>query len=309
MSGEELKPQDACGCCEGVSIKAPALLYNRPGLAAIAYRIGTHSEVLASLQARLSSKDYPALAKLRTRDSDDFSIALLDAYACMADVLSFYQERLANESYLRTASGERLSLSELARLIGYRLKPGVAAETLSSLSRCRKRRRRPQTVTPRQVSGVPDKVTLDSGIKVQSIPGPDEKPQTFETVESIEARPAWNVLLPKMREMKLPVFGTEVVYLQGTATQLKAGDALLFVGTERENNTGNENWDFPPRPKRGARQHRRSHHLTLDHGLGTAAPYVRRRLTLRFALRQRAALFGYNAPTGVRWRTRLNRAI
>nr|MDD5411328.1 hypothetical protein [Methylobacter sp.] len=128
MSNEELNSQDACGCCDGVGIKAPAVLNNRPGLSAIAYRIGTHSEVLASLQARLSSQGYPALAKLRTRDSDDFSIALLDAYACMADVLSFYQERIINESYLRTA-GERLSLSEMARLIGYRLRPGVAAET------------------------------------------------------------------------------------------------------------------------------------------------------------------------------------
>lgn len=98
MSGEENTSQDACGCCAGVSAQSPARLYNRPGLTAIAYRIGTHSEVLASLQARLSSQKYPALAKLRTRDSDDFSIALLDAYACMADVLSFYQERLANES-------------------------------------------------------------------------------------------------------------------------------------------------------------------------------------------------------------------
>ena len=62
------------------------------------------------------------------RDGDDYSIALLDAYACMADVLSFYQERIANENYLRTA-GERLSLSQLARLIDYRLRPGVAAES------------------------------------------------------------------------------------------------------------------------------------------------------------------------------------
>src|SRR3972149_4156664 len=209
MSGEESKPQDPCGCCAGVSIEAPEVLYNRPGLSAIAYRIGTHSEILASLQSRLSSQNYPALAKLRTRDSDDFSIALLDAYASMADVLSFYQERLANESWLRTA-GERLSLSELAR----QDPPPQPAST-----------------EPKQATGVPDKVTLDIGIKVQSMPGPDEKPQTFETVENIEARPAWNVLLPRMHEPKLPVFGTKVVYLQGVATQLKAGDALLFVGT------------------------------------------------------------------------------
>ena len=302
MSGEEQPSQDACGCCAGVGIQAPALLYNRPGLGAIAYRIGTHSEVLASLQARLSLQEYPALAKLRTRDSDDFSIALLDAYACMADVLSFYQERLVNESYLRTA-GERLSLSELARLIGYRLKPGVAAETYLAFT-LQEPPPQPVSSDPKQATGVPDKITLDIGIKVQSIPGPDEKPQTFETVESIEARPAWNVLLPKMHEMKLPVFGTKIVYLQGTATQLKAGDALLFVGTERENNTGNENWDFRRVQSVVLDSTTDRTIVTLDHGLGTAAPYVAPAADPKvYALRQRASLFGYNAPD---WRIMSN---
>lgn len=295
MSGAESNPQNACGCCDGVSIEAPAVLYNRPGLSAIAYRIGTHSEVLASLQSRLSSQNYPALAKLRTRDSDDFSIAMLDAYACMADVLSFYQERLANESWLRTA-GERLSLSELARLIGYRLRPGVAAETYLAFTM---QEPPPQAVNnePKQTSGVPDKVTLDSGIKVQSMPGPDEKPQAFESVESIEARPAWNVLLPRMHEMKLPVFGKKVIYLQGTATQLKCGDALLLVGTERENDTGNENWDFRRVQSVVLDSTADRTVVTLDHDLGTALPFVTPAANPKvYALRQRASLFGYNAP-------------
>lgn len=291
----ESNPQNACGCCDGVTIESPAVLYNRPGLSAIAYRIGTHAEVLASLQARLSSQDHPALAKLRTRDSDDFSIALLDAYACMADVLSFYQERLANESYLRTAT-ERLSLGEQARLIGYRLRPGVAAETCLAFT-LQEPPPLPASTEPKQASGVPEKVTLAIGIKVQSMPGPDEKPQTFETVESIEARPEWNVLLPRMHEPKLPVFGTKVVYLQGVATQLKAGDALLFVGTERENDTGNENWDFRRVQSVVLDSTADITVVTLDHGLGTASPYVAPAANPKvYALRQRASLFGYNAP-------------
>ena len=43
-------------------------------------------------------------------------------------MLTFYQERIANEAYLRTAT-ERVSLLELARLIDYELRPGVAAST------------------------------------------------------------------------------------------------------------------------------------------------------------------------------------
>ena len=83
--------------------------------------------------ARLSSADYPALAALKTRDDDDFSIALLDASSVMLDILTFYQERLANESYLRTAT-QLQSLTELARLIGYQPAPGVSASIYLSFS-------------------------------------------------------------------------------------------------------------------------------------------------------------------------------
>ena len=62
----------------------------------------------------------------------------------VADVLTFYQERLANESFLRTAS-ERRSILELARLIGYELHPGVAASGFLAftLDDARARRARP----------------------------------------------------------------------------------------------------------------------------------------------------------------------
>ncbi|MDH4234106.1 MAG: putative baseplate assembly protein [Gallionella sp.] len=284
MSGEEFTKQDSCGCCEGVNIKAPALISNRPGLGIVAYRIGTHSEVLASLQARLSSQDYPALAKLRTRDRDDFSIALLDAYACMADVLSFYQERLANESYLRTA-GERLSLGELARLIGYRLKPGVAAETYLAFT-LQEPPPQAESTEPKQGSGVPDKVTLDIGIKVQSMPGPDEKPQTFETVESIEARPEWNALRAAQSQTQLPLIGRTDLYLQGTALGLRAGDSLLFVGDEYLSGGNTSLWQF-----------RLIASVTID------AANQRTRIRWYGALnpqvhvfRKKAAVFGHNAP-------------
>lgn len=309
MSSEKPMLQDACGCCEGVSTQSPSVVYNRPGLSAIAYRIGTHHQILASLQARLSSEKFPALANLRTRDRDDFSIALLDAYACMADVLSFYQERLANESYLRTAS-ERLSMSELARLIGYRLRPGVAAETYlaftlekppeqPSREGAEQIRLLPQQINddPKQASGYPEKITLPIGVKVQSVPGPDEKPQIFETVEAIEASPEWNVFKARTREMVIPVFGTQVVYLKGTANQLKIGDALLFVGDERENDANSERWDFR-RIQSVALDSVANHTIvTLERGLGTETPSVAPAANPKvYALRLRASLFGHNAP-------------
>ena len=106
----------------------PASQDNPSGLSTIAYRAGTWSSFKESMLARLSSSDYPALQPLKTRSDDDFTGALSDASAMMLDVLTFYQERLANEGYLRTA-GQLRSLTELSRLIGYQPAPGVSASS------------------------------------------------------------------------------------------------------------------------------------------------------------------------------------
>src|SRR4030095_13934772 len=92
-----------CGCCAGAE-RLPLARSNAPGLPAIDYRVGRHGEFKAALLARLSSADYPALAALRTRADDDTTIATCDGASVMFDVLTFYQERIANEAYLRTAT-------------------------------------------------------------------------------------------------------------------------------------------------------------------------------------------------------------
>ena len=123
---------DACGCCEGVEIVTPLPTANRPGLSKLAYRIGTHAGFFETMLARLSSRDFPQLSGLTTRDPADPSIALLDAWATVADVLTFYQERIINEGYLPTAT-ERRSILELAKLVGYKLRPGVTSSVFSGL--------------------------------------------------------------------------------------------------------------------------------------------------------------------------------
>src|SRR5688572_29883 len=95
---------DERGCCAGITAATPAGRFNRPGLPAIAYRVGAFADFRASLLARLSSTDFPALAGLGTRQADDWTVGACDAFAVLADVLTFYQERLANEAFLRTAT-------------------------------------------------------------------------------------------------------------------------------------------------------------------------------------------------------------
>ncbi len=202
-----------CACCKGIADLTPVETTNLPGLAAIAYRVGTHATFKATMLARLSSSHEPALAGLRTREDDDLAIALLDAWATVGDVLTFYQERIANECYLRTAT-ERRSLLELSRLIGYELGPGVAASTVLAF-------------TIEDTSGAAA-VPIPAGTKVQSLPRAGQQPQTFETRDAIDARAEWNTIQARQTQPQALSTTMRQIVLSGVSLNLKAGDALLI---------------------------------------------------------------------------------
>ena len=284
MSDLDIK-RDTCGCCEGIQALTPVTLQNQPGLSALAYRVGTHAGFKITMQSALTG--HPALLQLTTRDDDDPAIALCDAWAMVLDVLSFYQERIANEGYLRTAT-ERRSILELARSIGYELRPGVAAGTYLAF-------------TLETAAGAPASAKIGVGTKAQSVPGQDEISQVFETVEEIEARGVWNALKPRRQQPAEIGKGCNEIYLKGTATQLKPGDALLFVGDARQRWPGSERWDFRILQTVKTDDEKNVTHVTWEEGLGHAKPTVEPADNPKvFAFRKRAALFGHNAPD---WRT------
>jgi hypothetical protein len=163
---------------------------NRPALATIRYRIAKLREINARMLHALPREQVvdrgtglvtQPLRALTARTTDDPSIALMDAFASALDVLTFYQERIANEGYVRTAT-ERLSAVELLRAIDYELRPGVAASARLAFT----------------VESADDPfrvVTVPEGTQVLSVPSnPAEVPQTFETVEAIAARAEWNAI-------------------------------------------------------------------------------------------------------------------
>lgn len=216
---------------ESAGSLTPLSVSNRSGLDRLRYRVGTHSAFLTSMKAELSRRGFPILGRLTSDTGDDPAVALLDAWATVADVLTFYQERIANEGYLRTATEHR-SLVELARLVGYVPRPGVAASVhlaytveSAALSLPDHGRTASRTKEP--------SVTIPAGARVQSIPGPGELPQTFETSVELEARASWNRLKPRLtRPQRITPEEVEktleYLYFEGVTTGLKANDLLLF---------------------------------------------------------------------------------
>ena len=232
-----------CDCCAGTQATTPAAEINPPEQTALNYRVGTHASFLETMLARLSSLSLSLsdasgegsttlqpLNGLTTREPSDPSIALLDAWATVADVLSFYQERIANEGYLPTAQ-QRRSVLELSRLIGYRPRPGVSASVRLAFT---------------VAAGFDG--TIPAGTGAQSIPGTGETPQYFETSADLDVSDQWNTLAPRLtrpqlitpagsatdtNNVQVPlVTGADVidtVYLDGISNNLKPGDALFFI--------------------------------------------------------------------------------
>ncbi len=256
-------PCDPVTNCAGCEKTVEVERYNRPGLPAISYRLGTHGEFFQRMLDILHADDL-LRSQLTTRSVDDFGIALLDAWSTVGDVLSFYQERIANEGFLRTAT-ERRSILEMARTIGYELNPGVAASTYLTF--------KVDDTDPKYA-----KVKVPQGTQIQNLPSQGKLPQTFETSEDFEARVEWNELKPRLsrrqtlgirggklhflsgpgedagdsteklkdfdlvnidgsQEDNYKVIAVEVnqLYLKGTSNNLKAGDLLLFVGVNKTN--------------------------------------------------------------------------
>lgn len=260
----------------------------RSGRDVITYRAGTHAWFRRAMLDDLGRA--AALDGLRTRDADDPIIATCDAWATVLDVLTFLTERSVNEGFARTAT-ERRSLVELARAVGYELRPGVAAETHLAFT---------VIASP----GAPASFPLPAGTRAQSVPGPGELPQVFETVEPIaEARPEWNSQPVRAVAPAEPVEGDTSLRLAGTDLGLVPGDVVLVVAPDwfdvrRVDRV--ETMPAVPASDTDLREVVAAHLLVhLDAALiARAAPAGGHGVSgvEVHHLRQRAAVFGYNAP-------------
>ncbi|MDT8854066.1 putative baseplate assembly protein [Paracoccaceae bacterium Fryx2] len=269
---------DAPGCAHGGRAPRPR---NRPGLTEVAYGTGTQPELLAAMLDALSRD--PNLSRLTTRALSDPAISLIDAWAMVLDILSFYQARIANEGWLRTAT-ERRSVMELARMVGYELNPGVAASTWLAF-----------TVQAQPAGG--EVYPMPRGMKVQSIPGPGETSQLFETSAELAARPTLNALRPRQTAPQVVGRRTTSLWLAGTQTNLAPGDPILLVGPTRAADPGSERWDMRVVTEVLADPVAGRTRVSWRDDLGHTSPVTEPAETPEaYAFGLRASLFGHNAP-------------
>ena len=110
----------ACPC---TAAQDPQVVSNPPGLPAISYRVDDFTGFRRALLRPLAGEQ--AIGAWRPAPGD-LGLQVLEWWAYLADMLTFYNERIANESYLRTAQLPG-SVANLVALLGYAPAPGIAA--------------------------------------------------------------------------------------------------------------------------------------------------------------------------------------
>jgi hypothetical protein len=122
-----------CTCGQFVH---PSVISNPPGLSSIAYRAGDYTTFRHALllpRAGETELTRPSGAKVtqvwRPGAQGDLAVQMIEWWAYLASVLTFYNERVANQAYLRTADLAE-SVGRLVRLLGYRPRPGIGATGL-----------------------------------------------------------------------------------------------------------------------------------------------------------------------------------
>ena len=104
--------QPICPCA---GVVHPTPVYNPPGLTAIAYRWGDYASVrYALLQPREGETELseataagrvPVWRPGAAGDPglQDLALQIMEWFAYLADILTFYNQRIASQAYLRTA--------------------------------------------------------------------------------------------------------------------------------------------------------------------------------------------------------------
>jgi hypothetical protein len=186
----------------------PEVISNPPGLSTIQYRAGDFTgfrdQMLLSLPGEIELENW------KPTSTTDLALQMIEWWAYLADILTFYNQRIANQDYLRTADLDA-SVNRLIRVLGYRPRPGIGA-----------------TATLAALVSAKQSILLPEGFAVQSKPGPGKTPQIFELSADTTVQPGGSVSAdPDNSQTQLGADGS--VYLHGTVSSIKPGDLLVLA--------------------------------------------------------------------------------
>jgi hypothetical protein len=164
--------------CDG---EAPVSPVNLPQLSYISYRVGDYASFRRAVLTPLFAPGTPMPTPLeqtlsvdgvpvwRTDGAGDLAVMIAEWFAYIADIIAFYNERIANQDCLRTADLPE-SVNNLIALLGYRPRPAIGA--VGSLA---------ALLSPGPTFGG-QPIVLPQGLQFQSKPTPGQSPQIFELV-------------------------------------------------------------------------------------------------------------------------------
>ncbi len=226
MSGCGNTVDPICPCDRFVH---PRVITNPPGLASIAYRAGDYTSFRHALllarpgETQLTQTNGTQIKPIwRPAAKGDLAVQMMDWWAYLCDVLTFYDERMANQTYLGTADLPE-SVKRLVAVLGYRPRPGIGATgVLAALA-----------------SG-PNPFTLPAGLPIQSKPGPGQQPQVFELGAATTITPPIGPPGSSIVQGTLPVVPTPTpsaaptvlpatIVIAGTSSAVKAGERVLIL--------------------------------------------------------------------------------
>lgn len=187
--------------CDDHDALVPA---NSPGLDRISARHGDWLTIRRALVERRLGET--ALADWAPGGGQDLATMILEWWATLGEVLEFYNDEIANEAFLATATQEA-SVKRLISLLGYRPRPALAA-----------------TATVAAVLSSSDAIALPKGFAVDSIPAAGQKPQTFELDEATELAPGGRIEAQPPAALASPEAG--ILLLEGRVRGVAIGDRL-----------------------------------------------------------------------------------
>ena len=198
----------------------PTPITNPPGQSEISYRAGDFTSFRRALLAALDGEQ--ELTGWSPKEGD-LGLQVLEWWAYLGDILTFYNERIANNSYLRTAAGPQAppqnNVAGLAALLGYLPRPAITAQGLLAA------KRRPGTPN--------EPLVLPRGLQIVSTPTATTPAQTFQTGQRASFTGLSDAVigLPPIDDLFQPAAdtpGARSVLLAGRAA-VQAGDSLVLV--------------------------------------------------------------------------------